>query len=91
MVFLLVGGIGATGALGSADAQRLFFMPFQAATGGEPAEQPATAEAAPEVTSTDGGGLVPAASPADNAGSGGGEDDPGTSRGEETPGAPPAG
>jgi hypothetical protein len=86
MVLLLVGGIGATGVLGPADAQRLMFLPFQAATGGEPAEQPVTGEAAPEVTSTD-GGLAPAASiPADNAGSGGGNDDPETSRGEEEPG-----
>jgi anti-sigma factor RsiW len=91
MVLLLVGGVGATGALGPADAQRMFFMPFQAATGGEPAEQPITGEAAPGVTSTDGEGLVPAASiPADNAGSGSGEDDPGTSRGEEEPGTPAA-
>lgn len=89
MVFLLVGGIGATGALGPADAQRLFFM-SQADTGGAPAEQPVT-EAAPGVTATDGGGLAPAASiPADNAGSGTGEDDPGTSRGEEEPGTPAA-
>ncbi|HEV7199848.1 MAG TPA: hypothetical protein VGO32_03495 [Candidatus Limnocylindria bacterium] len=91
MVLLLVGGIGATGVLGPADAQRLVFLPFQAATGGSPAERPVTEEAAPGVTATDGGVVAPAASaPADNAGSGGGEDDPGTSRGEGEPGSPAA-
>jgi hypothetical protein len=61
MVLLLVGGIGATGALGPADVQRLFVM-SQAASGdsGSP-ERPANEEAAPGVTSSDGGGLAPLA------------------------------
>jgi hypothetical protein len=62
MVLVLVGGVGATGALGPADAQRLFVLPLQqAASGPDPAqpeitddggetdgaERPATASAPP--------------------------------------------
>jgi hypothetical protein len=96
MALLLVGGVGATGALGPADAQRLFI--FSAA-------QPAAQDGGPEIT-TDGGAPAasilaePAASdasrPLDNGGVGamgptpeggeaGGEDDEG---GEETPANP---
>lgn len=90
MVLILIGGVGATGALGPADAQRLFFVPYQAVSGGAPTEGQVDEGAQPEVTSTD-GGLAPAATmPADNGGSAAGEDDPGTSRGEEEPGTPPA-
>ncbi len=56
MVLLLVGGVGATGALGPADAQRLFI--FSAA-------QQAGAPAGggdPEITTDDGGAPAPAAS-----------------------------
>jgi hypothetical protein len=90
MVLLLVGGIGATGSLGAADAQRLFPVTFQAAGPTSPAENP-------EVT-TDGGGVPEAPAASDNQvgalgptptvdeGAAAGEDDP-DSRAEETPGA----
>ena len=92
MVLLLVGGIGATGSLGAADAQRMFPLQFQAAG-------PGTQEANPD-TATDGGAEAPAPAASDNQvgamgptpnaeeGAGGGEDDPST-RGEETPAAAP--
>jgi hypothetical protein len=91
MVLLLVGGIGATGSLGAADAQRLFPLQFQAAGPGTQAENP-------EITTDGGAAEVPAASdngagalgptPTTDEGAAAGEDDP-DSRGEETPTAAP--
>jgi hypothetical protein len=90
MVLLLVGGFGATGSLGAADAQRLLPV-FQAAG-------PGTQAADPEIATDGGPAEVPAASdngvgalgptPNDEGGAAGGEDDP-DSRGEETPTAAP--
>jgi hypothetical protein len=91
MVLLLVGGIGVTGALGPADAQRLFnFMPAAA---------PAPQEGQPEITTddgaapptvlespagleTEGGGGVGVMGPTPAGPEAGGEDDQG---GEEEP------
>jgi hypothetical protein len=60
MVLVLVGGVGATGALGPADAPRLFILPFQqAASAPDPAQ--------PEIT-IDGGGLTDSDGQTDGAG-----------------------
>jgi hypothetical protein len=60
MVLLLVGGVGATGALGPSDAQRLLVFSFQPAAGPDPAQ--------PEINEDDGsqtdGGERPAATSA---------------------------
>ena len=95
VVLLVVGGIGATGSLGPADAHLV--LPFQ------PAARQAAEEAPPEVTSTDEvaapGATVPAEPEvgamaptpfAESGAAGAAEDDSETSRGEETP-APAAG
>jgi hypothetical protein len=92
MVLLLVGGIGATGSLGAADAQRLFPVSFQAAGPETVAENPeitnddSSAPAVPAASGNDIGALGP--TPTVDEGAAGGENDP-DSRGEETPTAPP--
>jgi hypothetical protein len=59
MVLLLVGGIGATGSLGPADAQQLIPLPFQSAA------RPAAEDALPDATSTDERAAPAATAPAD--------------------------
>ncbi len=59
MVLLLVGGIGATGSLGAADAQRLFPVTFQAAGPEAPAGEP-------EITTDSGGAEAPVPAASDN-------------------------
>jgi len=98
MVLLVVGGIGATGSLGPADAQRL--IPLSVLSAARPAAEEAPTE--PEVTSTDRGAAPAATVPADRGevgalaptpdaegGAAAGEDDPDASLGEETPASAP--
>ncbi len=58
VVLLVVGGIGATGSLGPADAQQLIPLSFQSAA------RPAAEDAAPEITSTDRAAAPGATAPA---------------------------
>jgi hypothetical protein len=91
MVLLLVGGIGATGSLGAADAERLFPLQFQAAGPGTQAENPEIATdggAAEAPAASDNGVGAMGPTPTADEGAAAGEDDP-DSRGEETPTAPP--
>ena len=97
MVLLLVGGVGVTGALGPADAQRLFnFMPAAAPAqqGGDPeittdgGAAPPTVRESPAGLETDGGGGVGVMGPTPAGPEGAGEDDAGsdgepTTRGED--------
>jgi hypothetical protein len=59
MVLLLVGGVGATGALGPADAQRLFVLPFQQAAGPDPAAPAITDDGSEAAGGEDGGSQRP--------------------------------
>jgi hypothetical protein len=71
IVLVLVGGVGATGALGPADAQRLLVLPFQqAASAPDPAQPEITTDdegqASGEATDDAGRPAAASAPPADN-------------------------
>jgi hypothetical protein len=59
MVLFLIGGVGATGALGPADAQRLFVLPFQQAAGPDPAAPAVTDDGGEAAGGEDGGSQRP--------------------------------
>jgi hypothetical protein len=96
LVLVLVGGVGATGALGPADAQRLLVLSFQQAAGPDPAqpeitdddsqtdggERPATSSAPPP-ESEGAGALGPTPPPTLGFDGQGAEEQPSTPRGED--------
>jgi hypothetical protein len=73
IVLVLVGGVGATGALGPADAQRLLVLPFQQAASAPDPEQPEITggdegQTGGEATDDAGRPAAASAPPADNGG-----------------------
>jgi hypothetical protein len=91
MVLVLVGGVGATGALGPADAQRLFVLPFQQAAGpgGEPEITTDDGEALDGETDGAGAPAEPTYRPTNGAGALGPTPLPSARVGEEAPAEEP--